>query len=62
VNQDFSDLLRVFNDEKVRYLIVGRDAAFQDSSHRARAVRFLQHRGEVDVLVQAIEKVIEVFS
>jgi hypothetical protein len=34
VNQDFKDLLRVFNEEKVRYLIVGGYALIKHSEPR----------------------------
>lgn len=34
MNQDFKDLLRVFNEEKVRYLIVGGYALIKHSEPR----------------------------
>jgi hypothetical protein len=34
VNQDFRDLLRVFNEEKVRYLVVGGYALIKHSEPR----------------------------
>ena len=34
MNQDFKDLLRVFNDEKVRCLVVGRYALIKHSEPR----------------------------
>jgi hypothetical protein len=48
VNQDFRDLLRVFNEEKVRYLVVGGCALIKHSEPDVEKLRIAEIRDRKD--------------
>ena len=59
MNSDFRDLLKLFNANKVRYLVVGGYAVWQDLVANKRALGRPQDLVDVDSLVESEKREVQ---